>query len=83
MRASIWINEDFGRIEAHSTWRIEWPLNSIAVDLARFHTRHEYMPVVICAVGRGIDANHTCGPSIINAIEEEQARSRLRALSRR
>ena len=33
--ASVWIEEDFGRIEAHSARRIVWPLNSIAVDLRR------------------------------------------------
>src|SRR5262249_30217678 len=49
--ASVWIEEDFGRIEAHSTRRIERSSHSIAVDLARFHARHEYVPVVIGAVG--------------------------------
>src|SRR5258705_7267690 len=49
--ASIRVNEDFVRIEAHSTTRIKWPLNSIAVDLTCCHTRYEYMPVVIRTVG--------------------------------
>src|SRR3954466_1840587 len=35
--ASIWVDEEFGRIEAHSIFRIEWSLNSIAVDLPSFH----------------------------------------------
>src|SRR6266542_3227219 len=43
--ASIWVDEDFVRIEAHSTTRIKWPLNSIAVDLTCCHTRYEDMPV--------------------------------------
>ena len=49
--ASIWIEEDFGGIEAHSARRIVRPLNSIAVDLPGSHARHEYVPVVIRAVG--------------------------------
>lgn len=48
------------------------PLNSIAVDLPRFDARHEDMPVVIGSIGRGIDADHTRGASIINVIEEKQ-----------
>ena len=70
--ASIRIEEDFGGIEAHSTRRIERSLNSITVDLPRSHAGHEYVPVVIRVVSRGIDADHTRGPSIINAIKEEQ-----------
>src|SRR5262245_1440354 len=49
--ASIWVDEDFSGIEAHSTRRIEWPLNSIAVDLPGFHARHEDVPIVISAAG--------------------------------
>ena len=49
--ASIWIEENFGGIEAHSARRIEGSLNSIAVDLPGSHAGHEYMPVVIGAVG--------------------------------
>src|SRR5438105_13244232 len=74
--ASIWVEEDFGRIEAHSTRRIEWPLNSIAVNLLRFDTVHEYVPMVIGAVRRGIDADHTRGSSVIGVIKEEQLDAR-------
>ena len=49
--ASIWIEEDFGRIESHSTRRIVGPLSSIAVYLPCSHARHKYVPVVIRAVG--------------------------------
>src|SRR5438876_6336172 len=70
--ASIRVDENFGRIEAHSTRRIERTLYSIAVDLPRFHARHEDMPVVICPAGCGIDRDHTLGLSIINTIKEEE-----------
>ena len=49
--ASIGVDEDLGRIEAHSAWRIESPLKSVAVDLPFFHARHKYVPVVVRAVG--------------------------------
>ncbi len=49
--ASIWVDEDFVRIEAQSTSRIQWTFNSISVELPSFHIRHEYMPIVICSVG--------------------------------
>src|SRR5262249_30291589 len=49
--ASIGIEEDFARIEAHSTRRIVGPLSSIAVDLPCSHAGHKYVPVVIRAVG--------------------------------
>src|SRR5437899_7555757 len=52
--ASIGIEEDFGGIEAHSARGIEWSLNSIAVNLPRFDTGHEYVPIVVGMVGCGI-----------------------------
>ncbi len=48
--ACVWIKEDFGGIEAHSTRRIVWPVDSIAVDLTRFDAGCEHMPVVIRTV---------------------------------
>src|SRR4029077_12399892 len=70
--ASIRIDEDFGRIEAHSTRRIERSPNSISIDLPCFHSRYEDVPIVICPVGRGIDRDHTLGPIAINTVKEEK-----------
>src|SRR4030095_14677656 len=38
--ASIWVDQDFVRIEAHSISRSHWPLNSIAAEVARLHNRN-------------------------------------------
>jgi hypothetical protein len=70
--ASVRIDENFGRIEAHSTRRIEGTVNAVTIDLPCFHAGYEYVPIVIRSVGRGIDRDHTLGPSIINAIKEEE-----------
>src|SRR5262245_30071870 len=69
---SVWVEKHFGRIEAHSTRRIEFSINSISVDLPCFHAWHEHVPIVICAAGCRIDLDDTRGPGIIDAIKQEQ-----------
>jgi hypothetical protein len=69
---SIWVEKHFGRIESQSAGRIEGSFDSITVDLPCFHPRYEHVPIVIGAAGCGIDPNDTRGPSIIDAIKQEQ-----------
>ena len=47
-------------------------MNPIAVDLPRPHARHEHVPVVIGAVGRGINADHPRGAGVIFPVEKQQ-----------
>src|SRR5439155_11160158 len=70
--ASIWIEEDFRGVEAHSIRGIEWSFNSIGINLPGCHARHEYVPVVIRAVAYGTHTDDTRGTSIIDTIEKEQ-----------
>src|SRR4029077_10441780 len=70
--ASVRIDENLVRIETHSTQRIEGTVNAVTINLSGFHARYEYVPIVIRSVGRGIDRDHAVGPSIINAIKEEE-----------
>ena len=74
--ASIGIEEDFGRIEAQAARRIIGSINSIAIDLPCSHTLNEYMPVVICAIGCAIDADHARGSRIIDVIKEKKLHCR-------
>src|SRR4051812_24600230 len=53
--AAIRIEQHLGRIEAQSLWRIEWPRRAIAIELSRFDSAHESMPVVIRAVANGVE----------------------------
>ena len=70
--APVRIKEDFGRIETHSTPRIERSLNSITVDLSCFHTRDGNVPIVISPIDHGIDRDHTRRPSVINTIKKKE-----------
>ena len=70
--APVRIKEDFGRVETHSTSRIESSHSSITVDLSCFHPRYENVPIVISPVDRGIDREHTLGASVINAIKKKE-----------
>ena len=69
--AAIGIEENLGPIETHAVRGIRRPLDAIAVDLACFHARDEYVPVVVCAIVDRVDADRAPGLRI-NAIEEQQ-----------
>jgi len=69
---SVWVEKHFGRIETHSTPRIESSINSITVELPCFHAWHEHVPIVIGAAGCRIDPDYTRWPGIIDAIKQEQ-----------
>ena len=69
---AVRIEENLGGIEPHPSRRVGGPLDSVAVHLARLHARHEDVPVVVRAVGRGIDGDHERGPGVVDAIEEQQ-----------
>ena len=70
--ASIRIEENFGGIETHSTRRIESSVNTITIDLPRFHAGHENVPVVICPVDCGIDRDGALWLGIVNTIEKKK-----------
>ena len=57
--AAIRIDQHLVGVEAQSVPRR--PLNAVAVELARSHIGNEGVPVVIGAVGRGIEAQHAAG----------------------
>jgi hypothetical protein len=69
---SVWVEKYFGRIESQSAGRIEGSFDSITVDLPCLHPRYEHVPIVICAARCRIAPNDTRGPSIIDAIKQEQ-----------
>src|SRR3954468_23596756 len=58
--ATIGVEKDLRCIESHTARWIPWPLDAISIDLAGRHARDEHMPIMVRAIGRGIDANHAC-----------------------
>ena len=70
--APVRVQENFAAVKAHSPGRIERPLHSIAVDLPRLPAWHEHMPVVVGAVGGGIQGDHARGPGVILPVKEQQ-----------
>src|SRR5262249_39508451 len=70
--AAVGVEENFGRIEPPATRGVEWSLDSIAVDLPWLYVRHEHVPVVVCAVGERIEANHAHRLDAIVLIKEQQ-----------
>jgi len=51
-------------------------MNTKAVELARFHSQHECMPVVIGAVSGWIQVHDRTGLGVVCAIEEQQLQAR-------
>src|SRR5438270_12336621 len=51
---------------------VQRPLDAVAVNLSRAHTRQEHMPVVVSAVRRRIQPNHAGRQRIIRSIEEQE-----------
>src|SRR5215471_965389 len=74
--APVRVKENFGRIKAHPTRGIERTVYAITIKLPRPQARHEHMPVVVVAVGHGIDRNYARAPGIIFAVKEQQIHSR-------
>ena len=52
--ASIGVEQDLARIEAHAIGGVELPARPVAIKLARLNFRDESVPIVIASVGRGI-----------------------------
>src|ERR1700746_828292 len=53
--APVRVEEDLVGIEPHAVGGVEWPMNAICVKLSRSQILYEYVPIVVRAVGRGID----------------------------
>src|SRR6185369_12135718 len=70
--AAVWIEQELIWIKAQTTLWFDRSVNPIAVDLARRHVGHEDVPIVVGAVGGGIDRNDPRGASIIFPIKEQQ-----------
>ena len=56
--APVWIDENFGRIKPQAFRGVVKSLHPIRVKLSRLHSRDEHVPIMVGAVGRGIDWNH-------------------------
>ena len=69
--ATVGIQEDFGRIEAHAARRIERAFDPIAVELTGPYVRREHVPVVIGTVGRWIEAHHARGLGVVDPVEQQ------------
>jgi hypothetical protein len=54
-------------------------MRAIGVDLPRPNAGHEDVPVVIRAVGGGIDSNHARGRRVVFPVEEQQLDTRAAA----
>jgi hypothetical protein len=70
--AAVWVEEQLCRIESHAVRGILWPLDVIAIDLAKGHARNEYVPVVVCAVRDSVDADCARGLGVVQVTEEQQ-----------
>jgi hypothetical protein len=69
---AVWVKKDLGWIKAQAIRRIKWSLDSICVDLPRAYTWYKYMPVVIGAIGGGIDGDGTGRLRIVLLVEKQQ-----------
>ena len=77
--AAIRIQQHLGRIEPHPARRIGRPMHTIAIELARLHSRHERVPVVIGSVCAWIQFDGPAGSGIVGPIKEQQLHARGRA----
>ncbi len=74
--AAIGIQQHLGRIEPHPARRIGRPMHAIAIELARLHSRHECVPVVIGPVDVRIQFDGPAGPGVVRPVEEQQFHAR-------
>jgi hypothetical protein len=70
--SAIRIEQNLGRIEAQAARRVGRPMHAVAVDLARFHSRHEGVPIVICSMDAWIQFDGSTGPGVVRPVEEQQ-----------
>src|SRR4029077_192094 len=70
------VEENLVGIEPHAVRGIEWPVNAICVELSRPQILHEYVPIMVRAVGCGIDRDYPRGLRIIFPVKEQQLYTR-------
>src|SRR5215469_11598954 len=70
--APVRIKKNLGGIKTHAAGGIERTVDPISIKLPRAQAGHELMPIVVGAVGRGIDRNYARGPGIIFLIKKQQ-----------
>src|SRR6185503_15634382 len=70
--APVWVEEQFGRVESQPARRIIRTVDAISVDLSRLQCWHEHVPIMVGAVGRGIEANHLRGTGVSHSVKKQQ-----------
>src|SRR5690242_2640512 len=69
--AAIWVQEDFFRIEPHSTGRIQLSMHPVSIELPVRQARNKTMPVVVCAITDRIERENVGRFPIVFTFEEE------------
>ena len=70
--AAVRIEQDLGGVEAQPARRVGRPGHAITVDLPGPHAGHEDVPVVIGAIGEGVESDHARGLRVVLPVEKQQ-----------
>src|SRR5438309_10944907 len=69
------IEQNFFGVETHTSGRIKRSMESIPIELSRANAGHKHMPIVIGAIGNGIDSDDIGRLCIVLPIEEKNLNS--------
>src|SRR3954466_13469742 len=69
--APVRIEQNFFGVETQTSGRIKRSMDSIPIEVSRANAGHKHMPIVIGAIGNGIDSDHIGRLRIVLPIEEK------------
>ena len=70
--SAIWVQQQFGAIEAQTLRGIIGTVSSEAVELTRLNTGNEHVPIIESLVATRIELDHASRLGLIGIVEEEQ-----------